>query len=347
MCPHDILTVKGYALEDYWGEEWERRYLDCAADPRIQKRTVTVKRGGPPGAQKRGGNRHPFAFNRDTVNRLNPNGHAGVIYCSNLCTEIAQNMSPIETVSTEAQNPPGRHGGGHHHPPRRFCGVQPGQPFAGAPAGGRRPRPAEVVRTAVRALDNVIDLNFYPLPYAQLTNRRYRSIGLGVSGYHHLLAKARRAVGERRAPRPGRPGVRVHQPGRHCRQLRTGRRKGPYSLFAGSDWATGAYFEKRGYQSPEWQALAAQVRQNGMRNAYLLAVAPHQQHQHPGRHHRRHRPGDEQVLPGRKKGSMLPRVAPELSPATYWYYKTPIRSTRPGACAPPPCASATSTRPKA
>ena len=43
--------------------------------------------------------------------------------------------------------------------------------------------------TAVRALDNVIDLNFYPLPYASLTSRKYRSIGLGVSGYHHMLAK--------------------------------------------------------------------------------------------------------------------------------------------------------------
>ena len=49
----------------------------------------------------------------------------------------------------------------------------------------------EIVSTAVRALDNVIDLNFYPLPYAKVTNRRYRSIGLGVSGYHHMLAKHR------------------------------------------------------------------------------------------------------------------------------------------------------------
>ena len=47
----------------------------------------------------------------------------------------------------------------------------------------------EIVSTAVRALDNVIDLNFYPTPYAKLTNQKYRSIGLGVSGYHHMLAK--------------------------------------------------------------------------------------------------------------------------------------------------------------
>ncbi|MDQ9426931.1 hypothetical protein RF093_13400, partial [Serratia marcescens] len=45
----------------------------------------------------------PFAFNRDAVNRANPNSHKGVIYCSNLCTEIAQNMAPIETVSREVE----------------------------------------------------------------------------------------------------------------------------------------------------------------------------------------------------------------------------------------------------
>ena len=46
----------------------------------------------------------------------------------------------------------------------------------------------EKVATVIRALDNVIDLNLYPVPYAEITNRRYRSIGLGVSGYHHALA---------------------------------------------------------------------------------------------------------------------------------------------------------------
>ena len=43
----------------------------------------------------------PFAFNRDVVNKMNPNKHQGIIYCSNLCTEIAQNMAPIETISRE------------------------------------------------------------------------------------------------------------------------------------------------------------------------------------------------------------------------------------------------------
>ena len=118
MCPHEILTVKGYALEDYWGTEWEKRYLDCVNDPRIEKRSVTVKdivRLVLRSAVETG---TPFAFNRDSVNRMNPNGHTGMIYCSNLCTEIAQNMAPIEHISTEVHTENGDTSGGDGHTPR-------------------------------------------------------------------------------------------------------------------------------------------------------------------------------------------------------------------------------------
>lgn len=101
MCPHDILMVKGYALEDSYGEEWERRYRDCVADPRIPKRTILIKdmvRLILKSAVETG---TPFAFMRDAVNRANPNPHEGIIYCSNLCTEIAQNTSAIQEVSRE------------------------------------------------------------------------------------------------------------------------------------------------------------------------------------------------------------------------------------------------------
>ena len=63
----------------------------------------------------------PFIFNRDTVNRANPNSHRGIIYCSNLCTEIAQNMSPIETVSTQVLEVNGGDHCGPDHTAGRFC----------------------------------------------------------------------------------------------------------------------------------------------------------------------------------------------------------------------------------
>ena len=82
MCPHEILTVKGYALEDCYGEEWTRKYLECVADARIKKRAIPIKdviRLIIKSAVETG---TPFTFNRDAVNRANPNKHRGMIYCS-------------------------------------------------------------------------------------------------------------------------------------------------------------------------------------------------------------------------------------------------------------------------
>ena len=103
MCPHEIRSVKGYSLEDSYGAEWEERYHSCVADNRIHKRVVPIKdivRLILKSAVETG---TPFAFNRDLVNRANPNKHRGIIYCSNLCTEIAQNMSAIKSLTQEVR----------------------------------------------------------------------------------------------------------------------------------------------------------------------------------------------------------------------------------------------------
>ena len=321
MCPHQILTVKGYCLEDYWGEEWETRYRDCVADPRIQKRTVTVKelvRLILKSAVETG---TPFTFNRDAVNRANPNGHAGMIYCSNLCTEIAQNMAPIETVSTEISTQQGD--------PVVVTTTRPGEfvvcNLASLSLGNlpvtNKAYMNQVVATAVRALDNVIDLNFYPLPYAKLTNRKYRSIGLGVSGYHHMLAKAGiRWESEEHLTFVDEVFETINKAAIAASSA-IAAEKGSYAAFEGSDWQTGAYFAKRGYDSPEWRQLAATVAKQGMRNAYLLAVAPTSSTSILAGTTAGVDPVMKRFFLEEKKGSMLPRVAPELGMRTYWYYK--------------------------
>ena len=321
MCPHDILTVKGYALEDYFGEEWERRYLECVADPRIPKRTVTVKdivRLVLRSAVETG---TPFAFMRDTVNRANPNPHAGVIYCSNLCTEIAQNISEIQSVSQEVVTTDGD--------TVVVTTTRPGDFVVCNLASlslGRLPVEddaylARTVETAVRALDNVIDLNFYALPYAKVTNRRYRSVGLGVSGYHHMLAK-RGIMWESEEHLRFADDV-FERINRHAIEAscQLAEERGAYEKFAGSDWQTGAYFEKRGYTSANWRALAERVAAYGIRNAYLLAVAPTSSTSIIAGTTAGLDPVMRKFFLEEKKGSMLPRVAPELSPKTWWYYK--------------------------
>ena len=101
------------------------------------------------------------------------------------------------------------------------------------------------VETAIRALDNVIDLNFYPLEYARLTNQKYRSIGLGVSGYHHMLAK-RGIRWESDEHLAFTDAVFEHINYAAVKaDTALAQEKGRYALFEGSDWQTGAYFEKR------------------------------------------------------------------------------------------------------
>ncbi len=336
MCPHDILQVKGYALEDFYGDEWERRYRDCVADPRISKRRILIKdlvRLILKSAVETG---TPFAFMRDAVNRANPNGHEGVIYCSNLCTEIAQNTSAIEEVTREVVTEDGD--------TVVVTTTRPGDFVVCNLASlslGRLPVEDDeimgrVIETAVRALDNVIDLNFYALPYARITNHRYRSIGLGVSGYHHMLA--RRGISWESEDHLAFADEVFERINYHAirASVRLAEERGAYGLFEGSDWHTGAYFAKRGYCSPfgdaagvregamgseRWRELAERVARNGVRNSYLLAIAPTSSTSILSGT----TPGIDPIMRKffleEKKGSMLPRVAPELSPRTYWYYK--------------------------
>lgn len=321
MCPHEILAVKGYSLEDYYGEEWEKRYYDCVNDSHISKRTVSVKdivRLVLRSAVETG---TPFAFNRDTVNRMNPNGHAGMIYCSNLCTEIAQNMAPIEYVSTNISVENGD--------TVLLTTTRPGDfvvcNLASLSLGNLPLEDDEymqrTIETAVRALDNVIDLNFYPLEYAKLTNHKYRSIGLGVSGYHHMLAKRNiKWESEEHLKFVDEMFERINFAAIKADNALAIER-GTYKLFDGSDWQNGDYFKKRGYTSEKWKDLQRSVCENGMRNAYLLAIAPTSSTSVLSGTTASVDPVMKRFYLEEKKGSMLPRVAPELSINTWWYYK--------------------------
>lgn len=191
MCPHEILKKKGYALEDSFGEEWKKKYLDCVADPEIQKRVIPIKdviRMIIKSVVETG---TPFAFNRDHVNRANPNSHKGIIYCSNLCTEIAQNMSEMEVTEEKITEIDGEQVVVTVTKPGEFVVCNLASLSLGRIDVNNKEELSEITKTAVRALDNVIDLNFFPVPYAKINNEKYRPIGLGVSGYHHMLAKMR------------------------------------------------------------------------------------------------------------------------------------------------------------
>ena len=321
MDPHEIEMVMGYALEDFWGEEWEKRYRACVAEPRIDKRVISVKEIVRLILKSVVETGTPFAFYRDTVNRLNPNPQAGMIYCSNLCTEIAQNMSAVESVRTEIKTEAGDTVVQVTTRPGDFVVCNLASLNLGRIDVTSHEELRSVVRTAVRALDNVIDLNEAPLAYARLTNGKYRSIGLGVSGYHHMLAKnAVRWESEEHLAFVDDVFSRINYAAIEA-SSDLAAEKGSYGCFAGSDWQTGAYFEKRGYTYEKWRALAETVAVQGMRNAYLLAVAPTSSTSILSGTSAGIDPIMKKFFLEEKKGSMLPRVAPELSMDTWWYYK--------------------------
>lgn len=322
FCPNEVMTAKGYNLEDYYGEEWEKRYWDCVADTTISRRIMPIKEIVRLILRSAVETGTPFTFNRDTVNRANPNHHKGMIYCSNLCTEIAQNMSQIEEVSNEIRTEEGDTVVVRTVKPGDFVVCNLASLSLGHLKLEDETEMKEVVSSVVRALDNVIDLNFYPLPFAKITNRTYRSIGLGVSGYHHALAiRGIKWESEEHLSFIDKVFERINRLAIEA-SSDIAKQKGSYKYFEGSDWQTGEYFTKRQYTSPEWQALAKKVSQQGMRNAYLLAIAPTSSTSIIAATTAGVDPVMKRFFLEEKKGAMLPRVAPSLSDKTYWVYKS-------------------------
>ncbi len=321
MCPHEIYKVKGYHLEDYYGEEWEKRYYDCVNDDRIEKRSIVLRDLVRLVIRSQVETGTPFTFNRDIVNRANPNGHKGVIYCSNLCTEIAQNMSPFRIEETTIETEDGDEVIVERYKPGEFVVCNLASLSLGNIDVNDDKHLKEIIRTIVRTLDNVIDLNYYPIDFAKITNQKYRPIGLGVSGYHHMLVKNGISFeSEEHFAFVDKIFERINY---HVIEasVELAEEKGAYEYFKGSDWDTGAYFIKRDYASEEWKDLAKRVHDSGLRNSYLLAVAPTSSTSIIAGTTAGVDPIMNKFFFEEKKGSMIARVAPDLDAETFWLYK--------------------------
>ncbi len=321
MCPHDILTVKGYSLEDSYGAEWEEKYWDCVNDSRIHKRVIPIKdiiRLILKSAVETG---TPFTFNRDIVNEANPNSHKGIIYCSNLCTEIAQNMSAVESVDQRIETVDGETVVVTVTKPGDFVVCNLASLSLGKIDVNNREEITELTRSAMRALDNVIDLNFFPVPYAKINNLKYRPVGLGVSGYHHMLAKnGVNWESEEHLKMADRVFQWINYAAIEA-SSDFAKEKGSYELYKGSKWQTGEYFTYRNYDSEEWIKLKNKVSDQGMRNGYLIAIAPTSSTSIIAGTTAGLDPVMNRYYMEEKKNGLMPRVAPDLTPKTFWQYK--------------------------
>ncbi|AKK69353.1 MULTISPECIES: ribonucleoside-diphosphate reductase subunit alpha [Xanthomonas translucens group] len=325
--PHEVKEVKGWYLQDFFDEKrgegtFRARYEEVVADERIGRKVVKaidmLKRIMV--SQLETGN--PFMFYRDEVNRMNPNKHQGMVYSSNLCTEILQNMSPtrvIQEMISGDQIVTTKQAG--DFVVCNLSSVNLGRAVTAQPDLLSPDVLERLIRVQVRMLDNVIDLNDLPVPQATITNQKYRAIGLGTFGWHHLLAQKGIEWNSRQAED-------------YCDELyerinyltiqaslALAKEKGAYKVFKGSDWQNGEYFSKRGYDSAQWQELAAQVSINGVRNAWMIAVAPNMSTAQIAGSTASIDPIYSAFYYEEKKDFRRPVVAPGLNVDTYPYYE--------------------------
>ena len=319
--PHEVRQVMGYSLEDFYDEEkgngtWREKYLECVANESLSRKTVNaidiMKRVMV--SQLETGT--PFMFYRDEVNRQNANNHQGMIYCSNLCTEITQNQSPTQFVEEYLEK--------ENTIVKKY---QPGDyvvcNLSSINLGKAVPDNVleRLIKIQVRMLDNVIDINTLPIMQAEITNKKYRAIGLGTFGWHHLLAKEDIAWESDQAVSYADELYEKIAYLTIKNSMELSKEKGSYPAFEGSTWSTGAYFKQKGYVTDEWTALQEEVGEHGMRNGYLMAVAPNSTTAMIAGSTASIDPIFNVFYSEEKKDFKIPVTAPELDHNTYNIYR--------------------------
>ena len=307
-------------LSDLYGAEFEARYEQYEADDKISKSTILAKELWKKILTSYFETGMPFLCFKDNANRINPNAHQGLIRSSNLCTEIFQNTAPnhykIKVVFADGserlfeENEEVRTDAGIVKKAKKITALDTlgGKEIfiveKGCSEGATavcnlasvnlskinsREEIARVMPIAVRMLDNVIDLNFYPHAKVKHTNLKTRAIGLGVMGEAQMLAE--RGVKwcsyehfeliDRIMENVSFNAIKASS--------NLAVEKGRYPDFAGSKWSEGIFpidlanenakaLVKRGglfeQSGCDWDGLREKVKRDGMRNGYLMAIAP-------------------------------------------------------------------------
>lgn len=333
--PHTLKTVLGFQLQNFYDEEkgpegnglFRKHYwlaVEAAESGKLplyawsKVRAMDIMSSIMVSQLEEG---VPYMFYRDEVNRANPNKHIkGVgktsIFCSNLCTEIMQNMSPsefVEEIETED---------GNIHIVR-----SPGDYVVCNLSSINLPRAVmnnvleRLIPIQMRMLDNVIDVNVLPLKQAMQTNKRFRPVGLGTFGWAHLLAlkgiywesEEATVYADELYEQIAYLTIKA--------SMELAKERGTYEVFEGSEWHTGAYFDRRGYEGEEWQALKEEVMANGVRNAWMMAVAPNSSTAKIGNSTDGIDPLYDLEFYEEKKNFKFKVTAPDLTPNTYSYYR--------------------------
>ncbi|MEZ5553902.1 ribonucleoside-diphosphate reductase subunit alpha [Haliea sp.] len=213
---------------------------------------------------------HPWMTFKDPCNLRSPQQHVGVVHSSNLCTEITLNTSKdeIAVCNLGSINLP-QHVGEN---------------------GLDLDKLRRTVRTAVRMLDNVIDINYYSVPQAERSNLRHRPVGLGLMGFQDALYRQHIAYGSEQAVAFADRSMEAISYYAIEASSELAAERGAYSSYEGSLWSQGIFpidsldilIEQRGADyiqvdrstSLDWDSLRAAVKERGMRNSNVMAIAP-------------------------------------------------------------------------
>lgn len=319
--PHEVRQVMGYSLEDFYDEEkgsgtWRTKYNECVQSDLLTKVKVPaidiMKRVLK--SQLESGT--PFMFYRDEVNRSNANSQAGMIYCTNLCTEITQNQSPTQFLEEYVENEDTivkKYKSGDFVV-CNLSSINLGRAVIDEVLD-------RLIKIQVRMLDNVIEINTLPIKQTKLTNQKYRALGLGTFGWHHLLAlKNIKWESEEAVAYADELYERIaYLAIKNSMEL--SKEKGSYPKFEGSKWQDGTYFTDRNYEGDEWLQLASDVKEHGMRNGYLMAVAPNSTTAMIAGSTASIDPVFKAFYSEEKKDFRIPTTAPDLDHRTYDIYR--------------------------
>jgi ribonucleoside-diphosphate reductase alpha chain len=266
-------------------------------------------------ARKTGGT--PYLYYSDTAARKNPNSHEGMPFGSNLCSEIVQNMS-YDKIVEESQRENGVVVTGSLGEGLVTCNLSS---LVLHNVFGKDVDLQRVVDIQVRMLDNVISLNRTVVKQATHTNNLYRAIGAGALGLVTLLTEQGIKWESDEAIKYTDEIFEEYAKAVIKASHNLGIEKGSYPLYEGSEWNTGEYFEKRGYNSDEWLEIK-ELAKKSMRNGYTMAIAPTSSNSVIMNGSPSIDPLYEVVYREEKSGLNVIIVPSNFNNRTKWYYKS-------------------------
>ncbi len=260
-------------LHDLYGKAFEQRYLEyeaMAAEGKIWSRSLPAIELWKKMLKMLFETGHPWITFKDPCNLRSPQDHVGVIHSSNLCTEITLNTSEDETAvcnlgSVVLDTHVTKDGMLDHEMLR------------------------ETITVAIRALDNVIDINFYPTDAARTANSRHRPIGLGVMGLQNALFKKELSFASEEAVAFNDEFMEAIAYYAYGSSSDLAAERGTYSTYRGSKWDRGILpqdsldllEDERGEEiivprggKMDWRPVRDKILKHGMRNSNVLAIAP-------------------------------------------------------------------------